>query len=85
MSVEPNAIVALVEGFVNDEYSDDSKFENRTPLDESGIWSLHQLAAEIYANGFAEGVRAEEARQRGKRERKFDADAAVKAKNEVQS
>jgi len=79
MAVEPNKIVDLVEGFVNDEYSDDSKYENRTPLDESGIWSLHQLAAEIYAAGFAEGVRTEEARQRGKCERKFDAAAAIKA------
>jgi len=73
MSVEPNAIVDLVEGFVNDEYRDSGKFTNRSLLDESGIWSLHQLATEIYAAGFAEGVRTEEARGRGKRERKFDA------------
>ena len=77
MSVEPRAIVDLVEGFVNDEHNDDRKYTNRTPLDESGVWSLHQLAAEIYADGFAEGVRTEEGRQRGKRERKFDADAAA--------
>ena len=84
MSVEPQAIVALIEGFVNDEHNDDRKYTNRTPLDESGVWSLHQLAAEIYAAGFEEGVRTEEARQRGKRERKFDADSATKA-NEVAS
>jgi hypothetical protein len=79
MSVEPKAIVDLVETFVNDEHYDDRKYENRTPLDESGVWSLHQLAADIYAAGFEEGVRTEEARQRGKRERKFDADIAAKA------
>lgn len=75
MAVEPKAIVDLVEGFVNDELRDDRKYTNRTPLDESGVWSLHQLAAEIYADGVAEGVRTEEARQRGKQERKFDAAA----------
>ena len=73
MAVEPNVIAAMVEGFVNDEYDDDRKYENRTPLDSSGVWSLHQLAAEIYAAGFEEGARTEEARQRGTRERKFDA------------
>ena len=78
MSVEPKAIVDLVEGFVNDEHDDDRKYTNRTPLDSSGVWSLHQLAAEIYAKGFEEGVRTEEARQRGTRERKF-ADAGKKA------
>lgn len=84
MSVEPKRIVELVEGFVNDEHDDDRKYTNRTPLDESGVWTLHQLAAEIYALGFQDGVRAEEARQRGKRERKFNAAAAAKT-NEAAS
>ena len=74
MSVEPEAIVALVEAFVNDEHEDDRKYTNRTPLDESGVWSLHQLAAAIYAAGFDAGTRTEEARGRGKRQRKSDAD-----------
>jgi len=77
MSVEPHAIANLVETFINDEHNDDRKYTNRTPLDSSGVWSLHQLAAEIYAVGFEEGVRTEEARQRGTRERK-SADAGKK-------
>jgi hypothetical protein len=71
MAIEPKEIVDLVEGFVSDAYSDASKFENSSLLDESGVWTLHQLAADIYAAGFEEGVRTEEARNRGKRERKF--------------
>jgi len=79
VTVEPKEIVGLVEGFVSDEHNDARKYSNRTPLDESGVWTLHQLAAEIYAKGFEDGVRAEEARERGTRERKFDAAAAAKA------
>jgi len=85
MSVEPKAITDLVETFVNDEHEDDRKYENRTPLDESGVWSLHQLAAEIFALGFDEGTRTQDARERGRRQRnRALADRAVKA-NEVQS
>jgi len=54
------------------EHADDRKYTNRTPLDESGVWSLHQLAAEIYAAGFDEGSRTAERREQGRREREFD-------------
>src|SRR5450631_2553861 len=77
MSVEPKEIVDLVERFVNDEHDDDRKYTNRTPLDESGVWTLHQLAAEIYALGFDDCSRTEEARQRGRRGRKTDADRNI--------
>ena len=80
MAVEPIRVVDLVESFVGDEYEDVRKYENRTLLDESSVWTLHQLAAEIYAAGFDEGSRTEEARQRGKRQRKAGADAAAKTK-----
>jgi len=73
VAVEPRAIANLVETFVNDEYEDDRKYENRTPLDESGVWTLHQLAAEIYAAGFEEGLRTAECREQGRRSRKSDA------------
>lgn len=73
MSVEPQAIANLIETFVNDEYEDDRKYENRTPLDESGVWTLHQLAAAIYALGFEEGLRTAERREQGRRSRKSDA------------
>jgi hypothetical protein len=82
MSVEPKAIADLVETFVNDEHDDDLKYTNRSPLDKSGAWSLHQLAAVIYAAGFADGTRTEETRERGRRHRKDD---AAKAKSEAAS
>ena len=72
--VEPKVIADLVEAFVNDEHDDVRKYTNRTPLDESSVWTLHQLAAEIYGLGFLDGARTEEARQQGRRQRKSDAD-----------
>jgi hypothetical protein len=77
MSVEPKAIADLVESFINDEHEDARKYSNRTLLDSSSAWTLHQLAADIYAAGFEEGLRTSEARERGTRQRKFDADAAA--------
>ena len=76
-NVEPRAIAGLVETFVNDEHEDARKYSNRTPLDESGVWTLHQLAAEIYAVGFDDGLRTSEAREQGTRARRFDADRAA--------
>jgi len=71
-SVEPKAVVDLVEEFVDDEHRDAGKWANRTPLDESGVFALHRMAADIYAAGFEEGERTEEARGRGRRQRKSD-------------
>lgn len=65
MAVEPQAIADLVEDFVNDEHEDDRKYTNRAPLDSSGVWTLHQLAAEIYAIGFNDGLLTSEVRARG--------------------
>jgi len=78
MSVEPKAIAALVESFINDEHDDARKYTNRTLLDSSSAWTLHQLAADIYAAGFEEGLRTSEAREQGRRQREF-ADRAAKA------
>ena len=77
MTVEPKAIAELVESFVNDEHEDARKYSNRTLLDESAVWTLHQLAADIYAAGFDAGSRTVEARERGTRQRKLDADRAA--------
>jgi len=77
VSVEPKAVADLVEAFINDEHEDARKYSNRTLLDSSSAWTLHQLAADIYAAGFEEGLRTSEARERGTRERKFDADRAA--------
>jgi hypothetical protein len=73
MVIEPKAIAELVEDYVSDEYADVRKFDNRALLDESGIWTLHQMAADIYAAGFRDGAFTEETCDRGKRQRKFDA------------
>lgn len=79
-TVEPKAIADLIESFINDEHEDARKYSNRTLLDSSSAWTLHQLAADIYAAGFEEGLRTSEVRERGARERKFDADRAAQAK-----
>ncbi|MUL47583.1 hypothetical protein FZI85_25040 [Mycobacterium sp. CBMA293] len=60
----PDDVVQVVEQYVEGELSDAVKFDNRAPLDESGIWSLHRLAANIYAKGFEAGTRVEGERQR---------------------
>lgn len=65
----PQNVVQEVEDYIDKELSDRDKYENRTPLDESGIWSLHRLAARIYARGFGEGERIEAERGRGERRR----------------
>ncbi|MCR1785322.1 hypothetical protein KVF89_22470 [Nocardioides carbamazepini] len=53
---EPYAVSQLVEQYVSTELADAAQYSNRTPLDESGIWSLHALAAEVYALGWREGA-----------------------------
>ena len=77
MSVEPKAVADLVEAFINDEHEDARKYSNRTLLDSLSAWTLHQLAADIYAAGFEEGLRTAEAREQGRRQREFDADRAA--------
>jgi hypothetical protein len=54
------AVVEAVERYVYEELRDAVKYSNREPLDESGIWSLHALAARIYAKGWEDGERATE-------------------------
>ena len=77
MTVEPKVIADLVESFISSEHEDARKYSNRTLLDSSSAWTLHQLAAEIYAVGFDEGLRTSEAREQGTRARRFDADRAA--------
>lgn len=57
-------VVSLVEEYVWRELNDAEKYENSELLDESGIWSLHRLAAEIYGKGFRDGEFVESERQR---------------------
>lgn len=67
------AVAQLVEEYVSSELSDKAKYDNRTPLDESGIWSLHTLAATIYALAFNDGARVEATRNHAERMRAQEA------------
>lgn len=62
--IEPPEVVQLVDGYVDKEHLDAEKYDNRTPLDDAGVWDLHQLAAEIYARGWRDGQNAETIRTR---------------------
>lgn len=53
--IEPPEVADRVEEYISSELSDAEKYGNRSPLDESGIWSLHRLAATIYALGWRQG------------------------------
>ena len=67
--IEPSEVVELVEAYIYKELSDGNKYENRMPLDESGCFGLHRLAADIYVAGYADGERAESRRRAAERVR----------------
>lgn len=74
MSTEPRILPAqliqTVDEFAYCELADAAKYDNREPLDESGVHSLHRLAARIYAAGWDDGERAAASRASGERLRK---------------
>ena len=67
--IEPQAVVQMVEDYVTSELASREKFDNRDPLDHSGVWSLHALAAAIYVKGYEDGEQAQAERDRGQRAR----------------
>jgi hypothetical protein len=69
-------ITQMVDDFIDREHCDAAKYTNRTPLDDSGAFSLHQLAADIYALGFSEGQRVEMFRKMQEHQRAKDRAAA---------
>ena len=73
----PDRVVQAVETYIYDELASATAYENRTPLDESGIWSLHRLAASIYGMGFDAGERVEGERGRRNIQRLRDREKAV--------
>jgi hypothetical protein len=73
-SIEPREVAEAVERYVERELADAAKYENRTPLDDSGVWSLHRLAASVFALGFESGEQVAEVRARGQRDRERAAD-----------
>lgn len=72
--IEPPNVIHLVDHYIDQEVRDAERYENRTPLDDSGAWSLHQLARDIYALGVADG--AEQARARAGSQRQRERNAA---------
>lgn len=72
--IEPTDVILKVEQYVDKEIHDAGEYSNRELLDQSGVWSLHALAAEIYALGFDDGERAEGERSRRQRGRERDAE-----------
>lgn len=67
---EPRVVVQMVESYVNREYLKAREHGTRPVLD--GVDDLHQLAACIYARGFADGELAEACRADGRRKRERD-------------
>lgn len=70
--IEPSEVVMAVEMYVEGELRDEEKYDNRKPLDESGIYGLHLLAAKVYALGYDAGERAATERERRIRQRGTD-------------
>jgi len=62
----------MVETYVETELIQAEKFTNRTPLDDSGVFNLHTLAARIYAAGFNDGAATEDWRASSRRMRSRD-------------
>jgi hypothetical protein len=55
MSPVPRSVVEAVNEYIGKELRDQEKYDNRQPLDSSGIWSLHELARRVYAEGWVDG------------------------------
>jgi hypothetical protein len=74
-AIEPREVAEAVERYVERELADAAKYDNRTPLDDCGVWSLHRLAANVFALGFEAGEQVAEVRARGQQDRERDAAA----------
>ncbi len=75
--IEPPEVIRVVENYVDEELRDTARYTNRTPLDSSGVWGLHQVARDIYALGVRDGASQERARSSGIRQRERDAAKAA--------
>ena len=73
-SIVTTEVVHLVDAYVGKELADAKRFDNRAPLDESGIYSLHLLAATIFAKGYELGQMSAEARHHGEHIRALELD-----------
>ena len=67
--IEPQSVIQLIESFVDRTLNDAAKYESSKPLDESNVYSLHDVAAEIYALGYHDGCMAQAVRDQRQRNR----------------
>lgn len=72
-------VVQQVDEYIRSETVQVQKYDNRAPFDESGIFSLHLLAAQIFAKGYELGQSTAEERHRGEYQRRRDAEIAAAA------
>lgn len=73
---EPYAVVYLVENYADAELTAIGKYpKQRQAFDQDGMYGLHDLAAEIYAQGHHDGRMVEGERDRRRRQRDRDRDA----------
>lgn len=58
-AIEPYTVTQAVEQFVDECYREAGQYENVSLLDEGQVYSLHLVAARVYAEGFQAGRAAE--------------------------
>ncbi len=58
LSPVPAGVTASVIEFVRKARLDAEKYDNVEPLDDGHVYSLHRLAADIYAAGWDDGHRS---------------------------
>lgn len=78
-SIVTPEVVNAVDEYIGTETRQVERSSNREMLDESGIFSLHLLAAKIFAKGYELGQLSAEARHHGEHMRRFERERAAKA------
>lgn len=63
----PPTVVNAVENYVSESHRNAARYDNLELLDDSGVYSLHALAARIYAEGFSDGENVQRLRDQGQR------------------
>lgn len=74
--VEPSDVVEAVEQWITHALNASAKYSNHELLGADDAFTLHRLAAEVYAIGWEHGERAEARRQSAQRYRDRDRLAA---------
>lgn len=65
----PAGLVDAVDQWVRDRLEHAAKYDNAEPLDKDGAFTLHRLAARIYAEGWRDGEQAAARREWNRRSR----------------